>query len=207
MSVFVAVPNMGGVVPELVTKLLYWVKNPEVEIITLPEGWQPLSVARNRVVQMFLDSKCSHLWWVDCDVVPPIDALDRLFAADKDAVSATCFCMGTHNGDYFPYPTVYVKEGDFYRVTYGEGLVEVDAVGGGCVLVHRRVYETLGEEPYEYVSLNQGTKVLTCDFNIWQKAKKLGFKLFVDFGILCDHQRKCSIKGVQDYIAGLVDNG
>lgn len=207
IKVFIAVPNSGAIVPDLVSNLLHWTNNPHVGAIALPEGWQPLSVARNRIVKMFMDTDCTHLWWIDCDVVPPLDALDRLLEAQKDAVSGACFCMKEDNGKYFPYPTTFMEEGGEYKIVYGKGLAEVDAVGGGCLLVRRKVYEKLGEEPYEFISLDGGTRVLTCDFNVWRKAKQAGFTLYCDYDILCDHQRKCSIKGVQDLMVGLVADG
>ena len=93
-------------------------------------------------------------------------------------------------------------DGIKYEVYVGQGIEEVDAVGGACVMVKRRLYEAI-ERPYEFEYHRDGTLALTCDFVIWQKAQKAGFKLFVDFSILCDHQRICSVKGIQDTLHNL----
>ena len=169
----------------------------------MPEGISPLDAARNSCVKEFLETDAERLWFIDSDIVPPLDAMHRLAQADKDAIGAVCFSMKSENGEYFPYPvTLRYNEDRQYVVYYGHGIEEVDATGGACVMFKRAVFETI-EKPYEFLYHPDGTLGLTCDFHIFQKMQKVGFKLFVDFDLLCDHQRKASIKGFQDCLAQL----
>lgn len=202
--VYIAVPNDGTIVTELAMNLIQWSHDSKYKIkINLPSGLFPLDNARNTLVKDFLETDCDWIWWIDRDIVPPVDTLDRLIQADKDAIGAVCFSMKSDNGEYFPYPvTLRFNEDSRYQVYYGNGVEEVDAIGGACVLVKRKVYENI-ERPYEFVYHKDGTLALTCDFRVWQKAKDKGFRVFVDFDILCDHKKACSIKGVQNLMVSL----
>ena len=203
-KIYIAVPNTGSIDPELVMNLIYWSNSKMYKVqVHLPTGLVPLDNARNTIVKDFLETDCTHILWIDSDIIPPIQTLDRLIQADKDAIGAACFSMKNDHGEYFPYPvTLRYNEEEKYQVYYGSGIEEVDAVGGACVLVKRELYEAL-ERPYEYHYHRDGTLALTCDFDIWQKAQAKGFKLFVDFDILCDHKRKCSILGFQNLVADI----
>lgn len=203
-KVFIAVPNLGCMVPGLATNLIHWTHDPRYQVTTyMPEGIFPLDAARNRCVKEFLERDDDFLWWIDADIVPPVDALHRLVQADKDAIGAVCFSMKADQGEYFPYPvTLRYNEDKEYTVYYGQGVEEVDATGGACVLYKRKVFEAI-ERPYEFLYYPDGTLRLTCDFYIFQKMQKAGFKLFIDFDILCDHQKKVSLKGVQDLLSTL----
>mgnify|MGYP001559767756 FL=1 len=67
-----------------------------------------------------------------------------------------------------------------------QDLIEVDGVGAGCLLVHRRVFEAI-EKPY--FQCNPGTPIGE-DFYFCRKAQAAGFKIYVDPGILCGHRQK-----------------
>jgi hypothetical protein len=203
-KIYIAIPNDGTIVTELVMNLIQWSHDSKYEIkISAPSGLFPLDNARNTIVKDFLETDCTHLWWIDRDIVPPIETLDKLLQADKDAIGAACFSMKAENGEYFPYPvTLRLNDEQRYQVYYGHSIEQVDATGGACVLVKRKVYEEI-ERPYEFVYHRDGTLALTCDFKIWQKFKECGFELFIDFDILCDHKKTCSIKGVQNLLSSI----
>lgn len=206
-KVFIGIPNMGTVVTGLRRVLSVWEKDVKYDIkIYDPECVFPLDNARNSIVKEFLELDYDYLLWIDDDIVPPIYALDKLVESNKDVVGAACFSMKADSGNYFPYPvTLRYNEEKRYQVYYGSGLEEVDATGGACILVKRKVYEQL-ERPYEFVYHKDGTLALTCDFRIWQKWQALGGEIYINFDVLCDHQKKCSIKGIQDLLAKNLNN-
>jgi SAM-dependent methyltransferase len=65
-------------------------------------------------------------------------------------------------------------------------LIECDGIGGGCLLVHKRVFEAI-EPPYFKCSPNSN---LGEDFYFCRKVQEAGFKIFVDPGIICGHRAK-----------------
>lgn len=202
--IFIAIPSSGGkLISGLVQHLITWTHDPRYIIkLYTPTGIFPLDNARNKCVKEFLESDCDYLWWIDDDILPPIDAMHRLVQADKDAIGAAAFSMKDEE-QYFPYPvTLRYNEDKKYIVYYGKGIEEVDATGGACVMVKRKVYEAI-ERPYEFTYYPDGTLNLTCDFRIWQKAQEKGFKLFIDFDLICDHIRTCRIKGFQDLLSSI----
>lgn len=206
-KVFICVPNLGTIVPELATTLIRWSHDDRFILrIFMPKNIFPLDAARNKCVKEFLESDYEYLLWIDDDIVPPPDALERLIQADKDMIGAVCFSMKYEKGTGFPYPVTLRYDADKkYTVYHGNGIEEVDATGGACVLFKRHVYEAL-ERPYEFQYHRDGTLALTCDFDVFQKAQQKGFKLFIDFGILCSHIRDVDIKSVQDHLA-VMTNG
>ena len=207
-SVYIAIPASDGmVVSDLVAGLLCWTHDLRYRVVVdIKRALFPMDNARNTIVKEFKKTDFELLWWIDNDIAPPKDALHRMASIleereDIDALSSVGFTMRGEKGDYFPYPvTLRLDKDGNYKVYYGSGIEEVDAVGGACVMVRRKVYEAL-ERPYEFVYRRDGTLKLTCDFRVWQKVKEKGFKLFVDFGLLCDHQKRCSIKGIQDLMS------
>lgn len=207
-KIFIAIPNDGWIRTALRRHLSVWEKDPRyiVRVFDEAECLFPLDNARNTIRNEFLETDFDLIWWIDNDIVPPIYAMDRLVKADKDIIGAVCFSMKAENGQYFPYPvTLRYNEEKRYQVYYGQGIDWVDAIGGACVMVKRHVYEQI-ERPYEFVYHRDGTLALTCDFRVWQKAQDLGYKIWVDFDLLCDHQKICSIKGIQDLL-NKVKNG
>ena len=199
--IFIAIPNQGEIVSELATNLLYWTHDPKYQIkVFMPKNIFPLDAARNRCVKEFLETDYQYLWWIDDDIVPPRNALDKLIDADKDIIGAVCFAMKYENDKALPYPvTLRYNEESKYVVYYGSGIEEVDATGGACVLFKRKVYETI-ERPYEFHYHKDGTLSLTCDFDIFQKVQKAGFKIYIDFDLLCAHIRTVDIMSLQNYL-------
>jgi GT2 family glycosyltransferase len=206
-KVYIAIPTTkGGIVPGLVNALVYWSHHPEIRVnkpYHIPEGLFPLDNARNTVIKEFRELDFDYLWWIDDDIVPPPNAMERMVNTleardDIDSLGAACFSMKSDSGDYFPYPvTLRYNEDKQYEVYYGQGVEQVDATGGACVMMKRHIFDNV-ERPYEFVYHRDGTLALTCDFKVWQKLEETGYKLFIDFDILCDHQRPCSIKSIQD---------
>ncbi len=201
-KVFIAIPNPGHIVNKLAINLLAWTHDPRYTVkVFLPDYISPLTAARNFCVREFLKSDFDYLWWIDDDIIPPPETMDKLITADKDAIGAVCFSMKNDNGRYFPYPvTLRWNNEKKYQVYYGKGIEKVDATGGACVMVKREVYEDI-ERPYEDEFYRDGTLALTGDFKVWQKAKAKGFQLWVDFDILCSHHREVDIKEIQNYLA------
>lgn len=199
--IFLAVPNGGSLVVDLVNTIMRWTHDPRWTIRTfMPSGIFPLDAARNKCVKEFLETDCDYILWIDDDIVPPLDGLEKLLKADKDIIGAACFAMKYQDNKAFPYPvTLRYNEEKKYVVYYGQGVEEVDATGGAFLLVKREVYEKM-ERPYEFIYHRDGTLALTCDFRVWQKAQELGYKLFIDFSVLCSHFKKVDLKKYQDML-------
>jgi GT2 family glycosyltransferase len=197
--VMICIPNSGKIIPELATLLINWSHDPRwVMQLYMPKGMFPLDNARNHCVQKFLEGNADYLFWIDDDILPPANCLEKFLTADKDIIGAAAFAMKYENEVGYPYPvTLRYNDEKKYVVHYGQGIEECDATGGACVMFKRKVYETV-ERPYEFQYYKNGTLALTCDFDVFQKCQKAGFKLFIDFSLVCDHIRVASLRSINN---------
>jgi len=161
--------------------------------------------ARNQIAMAAINKECDYLFFVDSDCVLPVDALKRLYEHDKDVVA------GMYFGKVSPFPPiVYQKtpEGLYRHLTdYPENsLVEVDGVGMGCCLIKTEVLkhfvfdkelkyadgknefvkESFGFEPI--MSPDENRVSIGEDLSFCKRCQDLGYKIYVDTGVQCEHQ-------------------
>lgn len=157
-----------------------------------------LAEARNQLVDGFARSDCEWLLFVDSDMVFAADMPQRLLAAGHPIVGALC---RTSEGK----PTMFRflnAELDSERVTeWDDGeIVEVDATGTGCLLVHRSVFARMkeafatlpsgAENPYPWFV--EGMTSLKGDpfgedTAFMVRARSLGIPVFVHTGVKVGH--------------------
>lgn len=107
---------------------------------------------RNAIVEQVLAQEAaagirySHLFWIDDDVILPVDALDKLLAVDAPLVSGLYFMRRAPH-----LPVAYEEVQDpayrdkFWPVSSypDQGVREIAAAGMGCVLVKREVFDAV----------------------------------------------------------------
>ena len=81
------------------------------------------------------------------------------------------------------------------------GLLEVDAVGSGVMLIARRVLEKV-KIPFERKWNDEGVPIKGLDFYFCDKAKALGFKIFVHWEYLCSHFKKVDLVWILKLLGG-----
>jgi len=142
-----------------------------------------LPEARNTIHSAFLDTDVEYLAMLDSDVIPPPDFIDRLLAHHLPMVG------GWYRKKGEPYnPVVYdfdhLNEKGIPRYAIrdepGTGLEKVDAAGAGCWLIHRKVAEAIGKEPYD---MEHGGE----DLRMCERVRAAGFEIYIDWSISCAH--------------------
>lgn len=115
---------------------------------------------RNVVVKQFLEeSNSDWLFWIDADNPPPQRSLRRLLSHQKPAVSGLYY-GGKPTERLFPVAYVKIPGGAYNNIRKlrdwepGE-ILQVDAVGMGCFLTHRSIYEQI-QEDFTYVQRESG---------------------------------------------------
>lgn len=156
----------------------------------------PFDHARNVCARHALDSGAEWLFFLDSDVAPPPDAVPRLLAWDRPVISGM-YCRRS------PPHAVPVMMRDDRWVTDipapGKGpLVEVELVGAGCLLIHRRVLEQLpphrpGKPWFDWRSdigpphCRPG-EAMSEDFTFCKAVReKLNIPVMVDTSVRCRH--------------------
>lgn len=135
----------------------------------------PLSIARNMAVADVLKTKeVTHLFFVDSDVVLPLDIITRMIKHDQPIVSGWYLSRKSQNPvtgefvdkiyegqtfkflkdcpDKFPKTRSYTLPELLTKTKEKTGLIKVGYVGLGCILIKREVLETLSHpsEPIFY---------------------------------------------------------
>lgn len=164
---------------------------PEHSGVVFKSG-APFDVARNAACEDMLRGGYEWLLFYDDDVIAPGDLFHRLTRHNKDIVSGLYYrrqepicpvAMTFQNGQ----PTWLT------RWSPPECLLEVDLVGAGCLLIHRRVIERMStpwfvwEIGKEDPAVPKTRSAMSEDFTFCLRAKEAGFKIHLDTSIRCQH--------------------
>lgn len=137
--------------------------------------------SREKTAMAALESDCTHLLWLDSDMVFPDWTLERLLMHDVDIVAGN-YAM---RGFLQPTPTAVVdlQPDGRCRRTYaaqGDQLIEVEGLGLGLMLMKRGVLERL-QQPWFPIEWNAAGKFHDGeDLGFCAKARRAGFRIFVD---------------------------
>jgi hypothetical protein len=139
--------------------------------------------SRTQLAKEALDSNATHLLWLDSDMYFPASVVLDLLSHKKDIVAAT------YSTRYAPYRTVaFTNPNDTNeRLDINNGLHKVWAVGMGCMLVTRQVFEDLPKPwfAHEYnktLDTHSGEDIYFCN-----QAMHHGYEVYVDADIKLAH--------------------
>lgn len=126
-----------------------------------------------------------YLLAVDSDIVVPKDALRKMLGHDKDVITGMYIqrIPGTHALEIYGFGGRVP-----YDLIRGQGLVEIDGCGFGCVLVKSEVFKTVGYPQFVYHSAIDHKDTISEDTYFCKKAKEKGFRIWVDTSIKCPHK-------------------
>jgi hypothetical protein len=139
--------------------------------------------SRTKLANEALDSGATHLLWLDSDMYFPANVLLDLVNHKKDIVAAQ------YSTRYSPYQTVAFTNPDNIneRLNASFGLHKVWAVGMGCMLVTRKVFEDLPKPwfAHEYnktLDSHSGEDIYFCN-----QAMHHGYDTYIDASIKVAH--------------------
>jgi hypothetical protein len=193
----------------------------------------PVEYARNLLVRDFLETSADRLWFIDADMIPRHDVF-RIFDVDADLVCGRAHSYqdeygvpGGRTGIKIEARKKNADDALFTNIlpTPGQSIVQqVDACGGACLLIKRRVFEHPGMmlptayqngdgEPCDlndekgqqtwappfFRSLRKpnGELLRGEDIDFTYRATQLGFTLKVDIGAEIGHFKTIDIDGVE----------
>lgn len=174
-KVLCGIPTLGNIRIELAQQLYQWKAQYGNFFDVYTSQIKPLYEARNDCVCAFLKSNASYLFFVDSDAIPPLNAIERLSRDfNKKIVSGLCSEIKMDSDGMLkkvPMALREVKEG--YKVVNKalEGVIEVDAAGTICIMIHRSVFKKLDSPWFDSRAE---------DFYFCEKAKEAGFSIYVD---------------------------
>ncbi len=152
--------------------------------------------ARNEIVDMVLHperprppqypegvnpayKQATHVFFIDDDMLLPPTALLHLLKHDVPIVGGLYFGrMQPH----LPIAYRHVEDNQWIPITeFCAGLQEVDAIGAGCLLIKREVFEKMSRPWFEF-SDRMGEDMYFCE-----QAKQLGYTILLDADVECKH--------------------
>lgn len=163
------------------------------------ESTAAIDLARERTIKRALDLNPDWLMFLDSDVYPPKNAYDRLRSHELDVISAV---YHVQKGIVHPAMWNLDEDGMLSGVAQYESnmIVEADAIGLGCCLVHSRVFDdidppyvrwTQGYEEHEWdMSDIQEDVGIGEDFYFCHKVKEAGYHIYVDTSVECIHEKR-----------------
>lgn len=176
-----------------------------VEIIWENPGltWSnPISSNRNLITKRFLQTDCEWLLMLDDDVVPHCNPAELVYA-DKDVVGFPARVRS--NGRtivwtaYRDHPSgEHYAAVDLTQLDDIMDLMEVEIVGTGCILIHRRVLEVL-KAPFHSEFDEDGIQIYGTDFAFCRKARNAGFHVFTAPNYICEHYKEVGLNDIQGF--------
>ena len=153
----------------------------------------PISHCRNNIVKKFLTSDNEYLLQIDEDIVPSKNPLE-LVELDKDIIVCPCPIY-----QYKILWNVYRTDSKSFwipvDISKEKGLIEISAAGTGCILIGRKVLETI-KAPFERQFNEDGTEKMGLDLSFCKKAKEKGFKIFASIEHKCSHYKTLDLKNI-----------
>jgi len=146
----------------------------------------PISNARNTAVEDFLsEPRNTHLFFLDDDVVAPVDVVPRLIKHDKLVVSGWYLLRGNKQ----PCPATRTKHG-WTQHTQEQlsqpQLLQVDGTGAGCLLIKREVFDVI-TKPYFLEGDLKTYKGCGEDLHFCLNLKQHNIPTYTDTTIYCRH--------------------
>jgi hypothetical protein len=153
--------------------------------------------AENRLVREMLnsDSKFTHIFMTEADMLLPHDTITKLVALDKDMASGVYFLRADKMENagqpcLFKRPKLTAKERkedpnaeylhSQVHIFPTDAPFRVDCAGLGCILIKRKVFETLPEPWFDLKADSYGS-----DIYFAKHAKDAGIELWVDPTVQC----------------------
>ena len=172
---------------EFFVALMSIIKPANVGMVMNMTGYVPLDFNRNQLVKKSLqDKNVTHIWFLDNDIVPPSNVLPLLLGVNDDITGLLCF-KKTH--PYYPvayknHPTDKKLRRVYAEFNPGE-LLKPDAIGTGCMMIKREVFEAI---PYPWFKFEDDNGRLTGeDINFCNAAKSAGFSISCITSSTCSH--------------------
>jgi len=202
-----AVPVWGEVLPEAYSNhmgtMLQEIRQSQVsglEIEFAPMLRSAIVCARNELVRVAIKRDCTHLFFLDDDMLMPPGAIHRMLNRNKDIVSGLCHLRTPPH-----FPSMFIdpdhKDGKIFYVKDWppDSMIKVDAVGSACVMIKTEVFEKIrdteypdvkkaGEELwYLYGKARPGEHTVGEDVFFCKLARAAGYEIWVDTSLQFGH--------------------
>lgn len=207
-KVVIAFPHSGTICTELAMNLVDLTREraSRIDSIVGVGNVSLLTRTRNIIVKNFLDDTTADwLLMVDSDEVLSVETFDLLVATahevDRPFVAGLVFAAFYEGTQLRPVPVIYrhteqggLQPWDDYTP---DSVVDIDASGTGCILIHRKVFEkmrleALPNQGSDWAWFNDGAiagRWFSEDLLFCRRVAALGFPMVAHTGAVLPHKK------------------
>lgn len=184
--VAIGIPTAGDIWAPTVEWLLATVA--ELAAVVLIEATKyGIQHNRNAITKRFLETDCSHLFWLDSDCLPQRGTVQRLLSYGLPFVCAPGAQVVGH--EVGPMAVDWdEKRGGYVQHRPMVGLQQVDATGCAGMLIERSVLERMGRPWWEFLYNGDGMLMRGEDFYFCEKLAEMGIARYADFDLVQRHR-------------------
>lgn len=205
-SIFICTPAFMGKVNEsyaisLADTVLMLDRQGITTKVIISKSGSLLCQERNRLLNEFIKSSCTHVLCIDSDIAWNPDSVMQMINADKDFIAA---CYSARQENIFLFKPVF-NEDKSLKIVDGR-FIEMNNIPAGFMLIKRHVIEKMiadtpedaiiptweKEEPKHclFETKMKDHKFWGEDFIFCEKARNSGFTILVDPNVVLDHDGK-----------------
>jgi len=173
----ICIPSGDMVHADFMLALASMCNNPGAGIALISCKGSLIVVNRNNGVKFSIDLNCTHLLFLDSDMVFPQDTLRRLLAHNKDIVGAAYTKR-------VPPHDVLGRTLDNKPLEVNTGCIEVRGLPTGCMLINMNVFKRLKRPYFREVFVEEGGTdaegVIGEDYYFCDAARAAGCSVWMD---------------------------
>lgn len=180
----IGIPSNGTIRSKTVFSLMAMMKDFPYDYIFVFQQGCILHQNREIIVSEAIKHKCSHLLFIDSDMVFESNAVMTLLGRDKDIVG-----VNSHLRKFPITSTIQMPEAEkaTLKEDHPDGFFKVDAVTTAFLLIKLDVFKKL-EHPWFFWEVNKdGETVLGEDYWFCREAKKAGCEIWCDLSVAMKH--------------------
>ena len=198
-SVYVMMPMR-----EAGTNLVSWLAVEEVAArrektrLRAIVAWHVVS-ARNEIARELLRTDYEYVLMVDDDTTIPLDTIERLLAVKADIATGVTpivrvgVLMANIASKDLPSKCARPPHMADLSGLLVPSVHDIELCGLSCVLIHRRVFETLGFPWFDWLEDERGN-VDSEDMLFCRAAREAGFTIRADTGLICGHHKTIDLR-------------
>ena len=199
-TVLVSLPNQHWIHTHVVRAALLLLNDPRYSVRLIMPSHKPYVNNLHHIVKDFVAGGYDYWLSIDADNPPLKNPLD-LVSLDKDIIGLPTpiwHFTGEKRGERPVYWNAYdyrPKNDAYAEHMPREGLQEVDAVGTGCFLIAKRVFQNyiMKQAPFSRTWSPEGIVIKGNDISFCEKAKRAGFEIYCHYDYPCDHFSELSL--------------
>lgn len=198
-SVFVSVPNQHWIHKTVGYREHFLLRDERYSVKLIYPSHKPYVNNLHHIVNDFVSGNYDYWLNIDADNPPTNNPLD-LVELDKDVIGCPTpiwhFTDKPNERPYYFNAYDYDSSVDAYREHQPQkGLQKVDAVGTGCLLISRRLFENsiMRKGAFHRKWNEDGTMNKGNDISFCERARNQGFEIWAHYDYLCDHFTELSM--------------